>query len=81
MICLRQLMPMWHVDSRDTLDTVSVCFGSFVPRPSHHPVFASSYILEAIKNWLVGSHRNKANVLLLKTSVPLYIMHMKSEYI
>ena len=58
MICSLQLMPMWHVDSRDTLDTVSVCFGSLVHRPSHHLVFASSYILETIKNWLVGSPRN-----------------------
>ena len=77
---LLQLMPMWHVDSWDTLDTVSVCFVSLVPRPSHHLVFASSYILETIKNWLVGSPRNSGNVLLLKTFMSAIIcMHIKSE--
>ena len=52
----------------------SKCFVSLVPRPSHHPVFASSFILEVIRNRLVGSPRNSGNVLLLKhLCVPLYV--------
>ena len=84
MICLLQLMPMWHVDSRDTLDTVSdllyVLVASFPDLPTSQFLIASSYILEVIKNWLVGSPRNKANVLLLKTFMSAIIsMHIKSE--
>ena len=38
----------------------SKCFVSLIPRPSHCPVFASSFILEAIRNCLVGSPRTVA---------------------
>ena len=37
---------------------------SFVPRPSHRPVFY--YILQAIKNWTVGRPGNKANTVKTK---------------